>query len=423
VAAGLGAYRQILADPAARAFTLAGLVARLPLSMTGLGIVLLVSITTGSFGRAGLVVAVVTVFGAAAAPWWGRIIDRIGQARVLVTATVINNVSLVLVIVSVLQDWPLFSTLLAAAGVGLGFSSAGASVRARWTHRLGGTPALNVAFAWEAVVDEVVFIVGPVLATFLATSLHPALGVATGAVLGLLGSLALAAQRSTEPPVLARTDRRASIERLSVRMMVPIVIAYAALGAVFGGMEVVIVAFAEEAGVTVLAGFLIMAWASGSLIAGLVTGAIAWRSSPLRRFRIGAAVLAASLLPLPFVSAPGLTAALLLLSGFSIAPTLIASVAVTSNAVPVSRLNEALGWTATGLASGLALGAAVLGQVIDVGGAHAGFWGVVVTGALLVTAALFVRPPASTGAPSPTAEPPGSPAATDRPEPVENPSR
>ena len=75
--------------------------------MTGLGIVLLISITTGSFGRAGLVTAVGTLTGAVAAPVWGRLIDRVGQARVLVTATMINNVSLAVLITSVLQDWPL----------------------------------------------------------------------------------------------------------------------------------------------------------------------------------------------------------------------------------------------------------------------------------------------------------------------------
>ncbi len=54
MAVGLGAYRQVLSDPQARAFSIAGVIARMPLSMTGLGIVLLISLETGSFGRAGL---------------------------------------------------------------------------------------------------------------------------------------------------------------------------------------------------------------------------------------------------------------------------------------------------------------------------------------------------------------------------------
>ena len=97
MAAGLRAYRQVLADPRARGFAFAGLMARLPLSMTGIGIVLLVSLTTGSFGRAGLITAAGTITGALVAPLWGRAIDRVGQARVLITAVIINTVSLAIV--------------------------------------------------------------------------------------------------------------------------------------------------------------------------------------------------------------------------------------------------------------------------------------------------------------------------------------
>ena len=81
VGRAIGAYGTVLADPRARAFTLAGLLARLPLSMTGLGIVLMISLTTGSFGRAGLVTACATLTAAVVLPWWGRRIDRVGQAR------------------------------------------------------------------------------------------------------------------------------------------------------------------------------------------------------------------------------------------------------------------------------------------------------------------------------------------------------
>jgi MFS family permease len=131
VAAGLGAYRQILSDPKARAFSAAGLIARLPIAMTGLGIVLLISLTSGSFGRAGLVAAVSTLTGAVAAPLWGQTIDRLGQARVLTIAAIINSASLAMLVISVQLGWPLAVTLVAALGVGAGFSSAGSAVRAR----------------------------------------------------------------------------------------------------------------------------------------------------------------------------------------------------------------------------------------------------------------------------------------------------
>jgi predicted MFS family arabinose efflux permease len=294
-------------------------------------------------------------------------------------------------IISVQAGWPLLASALASAGVGLGFSSAGAAVRARWSHRLSGSPLLNTAFAFEAMLDEVVFIVGPVLVTFLATSLHPALGIATSGAIGLVGAVALAAQRGSQPPIHPGTRQRGGSHLLPVRILLPVAIACCALGMVFGGMEVVVVAFAKASGVLAYTGVILMAWALGSLMAGALTGTIAWRASPAKRFRLGAASLAVSLVPLIFVSDPLIFALLLMLSGIAIAPTLIASVAVTQTAVPPSRLTEALAWTSTGLAAGVAAGAAVLGQVIDVWGWRAGFIGVAGAGLALIVAAFFVR--------------------------------
>ncbi|HEU5485192.1 MAG TPA: MFS transporter [Microlunatus sp.] len=414
MAAGFGAYRQLLGAADARAFTAAGFAARLPMSMTGLGIVLLISITSGSYGRAGLVTAVATLTTAVAAPLWGRLIDRAGQAPVLIAATIIYNLSVGALITSVLLSASLLVTSITAVGVGLGFSSAGAAVRARWSHRLRGNPLLNTAFAWEAVLDEVVFIVGPVLATFLATAVHPALGLAAGGVVGLVGALVLAAQRATEPPRASRASGRTSTGRLSPRLLVPIVFACAALGMLFGGMEVVIIAFADEAGVLPYAGVIVMAWAGGSLIAGVITGTIAWTAGPAKRFRIGAVLLALSLIPLPFVMHPLPTAGLLILSGLFIAPTLIASVAVTQAAVPAQRLTEALGWTSMGMAGGVGIGAAALGRVIDAGGAQAGFYGVIAAGLILIGAALCVRTRSAPGD-GVTAERPGTTPVDPRP--------
>jgi MFS family permease len=386
-------YQQVLSDRRARAFSLAGFVARLPMSMTGIGIVLLVSLTTGSFGKAGLLAAACTLTAAVVAPLWGRAIDRAGQARVLLLTVAINTLSVALLVTAIELAFPLAVSLAAAAGIGVGFSLAGSAVRARWTLRLDGSPLLNTAFALEAMVDELVFIIGPVLVTLLATALHPALGISVAALVGLIGVVALAAQRSTQPPIRPTHPSHEGSPKLPWRVLLPVAIACSALGMIFGGMEVNVVAFAKEAGVLPYAGLILTAWSFGSLVAGAVTGAIIWRASPARRFRLSATLLALSLLPLPFVDHPAAVALLLILSGMTIAPTLIASVAVTQSAVDQSRLTEALAWTSTGLAAGVAAGAAAVGHVIDGWGAQAGFVAVGVAGLLLMLSALFVRGP------------------------------
>lgn len=391
-----GAYGEVLADPVARRFTFAGLLARLPLSMTGLGIVLLISLTTGSFGRAGLVTACATLTAAVVLPWWGRRIDRIGQARVLTVAAILAAVGLTAVTLTVLFGLPLWLTCLAAVVAGLGATSAGSAVRARWTYRLRDADPrlLNTAYALEAVFDEVVFIVGPVLVTFLATTLHPAFALGVVVVLGLVGALTLAVQRGSEPPLTrASAEAHRTAGRLSLGFLVPIMIACAALGALFGGMEVVVVAFAREHGILPYSGTILMVWATGSLIAGVIAGTIHWKASPERRFRIGAVLLAASVVPLLFVDHPVAVAGLLLLSGLAVAPTLIASVALTQSRVPAARLTEALGWTSMGMATGVALGAAVLGRVIDTYGAAGGFTAMVGVALLLVGSVMAIRSP------------------------------
>ena len=176
------------------------------------------------------------------------------------------------------------------------------------------------------------------------------------------------------------------------RVLVPIAIASGALGMVFGGMEVNVVAFAKEAGVLPYAGVILIAWAFGSLVAGAITGAITWRRLPRRAIPSQARfLLALSLLPLPFVDDPLAVSLLLILSGMAIAPTLIASVGVIQSAVDQSRLTEALAWNSTGMVAGVAVGAAAVGYVIDSSGAQAGFVAVAIAGLLLTLSALFVR--------------------------------
>lgn len=389
-AGGFRIYLRLLADPQARAFSAAGLLARMQISMTGLSIVLLISIVTGSFARAGLVTAVATLTGAAVTPVWGRLIDRSGQARVLVLTSVLFAIGAGLIILTVLTRQPLGFTIAAAVLAGLGISQAGSAVRARWSHRLSDPGERDVAFALEAMVDEIVFIVGPVLATLVATAIQPPLGLALTAVLTLTGSLLLAAQGRTQPPAHPRNGAQ-PVGAIPWPTIAPVAMCCIALGVIFGGMEVAIIAFTTERNILATTSLFTVAWAVGSLVAGFITGTITWRAPASRRFRIGATCLAASLLPLPFLASPWALAPVLVVSGMAIAPTLIASVAVVQSGVPAARLAESLGWTQLGVAAGLAIGAAGIGWTVDRWLAFGGFVGIAAAGVLLFLGSLLVR--------------------------------
>ena len=387
----LDSYRRVLARPGALAFSSAALVARLPISMVGLGIVLLVEASTGSYGLAGTVSAVFVLAEAACAVLHGRWVDHFGQSRVLPLAISVFGAGLALMMVAVENDWPRAWTYVFAAVAGAALPQVGASVRTRWSHLLDEPGEKQTAFALEAVLDEVVFVVGPVLVTLLATSWHPVAGLTAALVSGVVGTFAFAAQRRTEPPA-GRSAPAAARAAMPWRLVLTLALVCLTLGALFGAAEVTTVAFAEEHGQRWVAGWLLAAWSLGSLLAGLVTGAVAWRSSPDVRLRWGSAAMALAMAPLMFVDSVPLMAVVLLVGGFAIAPTMIAAMTMVEQHVPAGRLTEGMAILHTGIVAGVAPGASVAGFVVDHSGASAAYAVALVGGVLGALAAQTARP-------------------------------
>lgn len=393
-------YRSILVQPGAALFSATGLVARLPISMVGLGIVLLVEAETGSYGLAGSVSGVGLLANAACAILQARWIDRFGQSRVLPVAITVWGVALAMLMWSVEHSWALPVTYVLAAVAGAALPSVGACVRSRWAHVLPGARDRQTAFALEAVADETVFIVGPILVTLLATAVDPVAGLTTALVSGLVGTLALSVQRATEPPPHLPHADRTERPRMPWATVVPLAVASLALGTLFGAAEVTTVAFAEERGAKAASGLLLAVWAAGSLIAGLATGAVHWRRGPLHRVRVGAAAMAVVMVPLVWIDTLWLMALALFVAGFAIAPTLIATMSTAEQSVPPARLTEGMAFLQTGIVAGVAPGASLAGIVIDHAGASPAYLVPVAGGVVALLAALATRPAVRT-APDP----------------------
>ena len=369
----LSSYRRVLATPGALLFSATGLVGRLPISMAGLGIVLLVQAGTGSYAVAGAVSATYMVANAVCAILQGRLIDGWGQGRVLTVLAVAFGVGTGLLGLAVEADWPRAVTYVAAAVAGATLPNIGSCVRARWTHVLDGGAGLPTAFALESVVDEMVYIVGPILVTLLATLVDPLLGIAAAAGAGTFGSLAFAAQRRTEPPAHPHDSSVGARPRMPWRTVLPVAVVCAALGILFGAAEVTTVAFADEHGHKGWSGGLLALWALGSLLAGLITGAVTWRRPTSFRVRAGAVGMACAMAPLALVGTIPLLGGFLLLGGFAIAPTMVATITLVQESVPPSRLNEGMAIVQTGIVAGVAPGAALSGLVVDASGASAAY--------------------------------------------------
>lgn len=388
----LATYRRILSRPGTALFSATGLVARLPIAMVGLGIVLLVEDASGSYGVAGAVSAAHLLANAFFAILQGRVIDRVGQSRVLPVVITVWGVALSLLMWSVESDWPILLTYLFAVVAGASLPSVGTCVRARWSHVTRDPDELQTAFALEAVADEAVFITGPILVTVLATAVHPVAGLTTALVTGVLGTYAFAAQRSTEPPTHQRPEPGVDRPRIPWATLVPLTVVSTALGLLFGAAEVATVAFAEERGAKAYAGVLLALWAAGSLIAGVLTGAVTWRRGPDFRLRWGAAAMTAAMVPLTFIDSLVVMGAVLFVAGFAIAPTLIATMSLSEKVLPPSRLTEGMAFLQTGLVAGVAPGAALAGVVIDTQGASAAYLVPAAGGLLALLAAQAIRP-------------------------------
>ncbi|MFJ5263508.1 MFS transporter [Streptomyces sp. NPDC088387] len=361
-----GPYRRLFARPGTRAFSAGNLLARLPMGMFSVSAVVMIAGARGSYALAGAVTATGLGATAVVAPWIARLVDRHGQARVAVPATlcaVLGSLSLVFCVRYGAPAWTLFASYAATATT----PNIGVMARARWARLLkGDAEALHTANSFEQSADELSFMLGPVLAAFLCGAFFPEAGTLVGVILLVSGVLLFAAQRSTEPPPGRVTSSGSPLRAPGMR---PLLVVCLAMGAVFGSMEVVTVAFADAVGHPAAAGVVLGLQAGGSFLAGLAFGAVRLAGAVERRYPwcVGAMALLL-VLPLVAASATGslvVVAGALLVAGMAIAPTMITGMTLVQARAPEGRLNESMTLAVTGLLGGIACGAAAGGWVSE----------------------------------------------------------
>lgn len=391
VTAVLAPYATVLRTPGSMAFVSAGFVARLPIAMIGLGIVLYISGLSGSYARAGLLTATFALSAAVAALFTSRLSDRLGQRAVLPILIIVHGAALVGFVLTTTWDQSFVMQFLVIALAGATQPAIGSMVRARWVFVLHRPTQVRTAFALESILDELIFTLGPLIATTLALQVALPLPLLVGAVLAVVGTLALASQRRTEPPPNpTRTQHRGSAIRY--RGMPAMVLIAIGSGMVFGSFEVSVVAFTRAQGAPGASGVVLALWAGASLIGGLWFGSRSWRR-PLPTLLAGfSALLMVAVAPTPFVPNIAILAVTSVVSGFAIAPALISLFALTERLIPQMLLTEGLTWSNSGLALGFAIGTSVAGVLIDATGPWAGFTLVIAAAALSTVTALVARP-------------------------------
>ena len=370
-----GPYVEILRRPGAARFTAAAFIARIPISMVALGIVLMVSELRGSYALAGIVAAAYTISSALLNPMGSRAVDRWGQLRVVRILVAVHAVSLLLLAWASVAGAGSLALVALAIVSGSTQPATGALVRARWAHVLGPDIRLRTAFAFEGVLDELIFVIGPPLATFLAVALSAPAPVVASAVLVSLGATLLLVQRGTEPPAtgVRRTGSGHPLRRMGVPSVLVVLVA---IGGVFGSVDVATVALADEAGQRAVAGLILAAYAAGSMASALVLGS---RSGSASDDRLPRQLLIASLallvVTLPLLLRPTLLALglLVLLAGLAVSPVLITGFSLVEALVLPTQITEGLSWAISAIGLGVAASAAGTGWLVDRAGPQAGF--------------------------------------------------
>jgi MFS family permease len=363
----------ILSAAGARALLGSSILARLPLAMFSIALLVHAQQLTGSFAIAGLVSGVYAVSGAIAAPLLGRLVDRYGQTTILISSATLT--ALVLVVTGLLPPDTTPLLLIALAGAtGLATPPLAASVRTLLPAIVADPGRLPALFALESTVLEATFVFGPPLALWLGVLWSTGTALTVSGVVMLVATLVFAAQpasRRWRPDPDVSRPRGGSLHSPAMRTLVLILFG---TGAVFGATDVGVTAAAKALGSTAAAGPLLGLWGAGSLLGGIAAtrlGGGAQRANGLKTL-LGALALAHGALILTSGSVFAI-AAVILLAGATIAPTVASVYGMVDRAAPAGTHTEAFSWLVTASSTGAALGAAAAGALAQSAGAPAAF--------------------------------------------------
>lgn len=383
-------YRALLATPGALRFTAFGYLARLGGAMFGVSIIVMIATRRGSYSLAGIISSIGLVGVASLGPTVGRLIDRHGQRRVAVPLALMSAAALLSLVLATYLGAPVWVLVLANLGNAI-MPQAGTLIRARWAHLLRGEAGmLHTANSFEQVLDESCFMMGPALGAALATLFFPEAGMLLALLLYTTGVIGLALQRRTEPPVQPQHEHHTGRAWQAPGLLL-LAATLALTGTIFGAADVIVVAFAAEHQSAAWGGATLGCFALGSLVGGLVYGTRPAADAIAQRLLWSTLAMSVLLLPVLVVDQLPVLAAVLLVAGSAIAPTLITAMMLAQRLVPESQINEGMTIVMTGLLIGIALGSSAAGGMIDAYGASRAFLVPVLAAFLAFALALLGR--------------------------------
>jgi predicted MFS family arabinose efflux permease len=370
-----GAYLEILRARHATRLLAGTLTGRLPNAIAALAIVLFVRAEGGSYSLAGGLAAVYGVANAVGQPVLGRLVDLYGQPRVQLPAAVLS--ALAMTVFAFTGTDPITLSYLAVAASGLFTPPLEGGLRALWSSVLHKGDQVHTAYAMDAVAQEVMFTVGPLLLTLCASLWSAQAALIVLNVIGVLGALSVV----VSPP--SRAWRSAPREAhwlgaLRSPGLLALLASFLFVGIALGSIAVAAVSYADDNGGDAVYGWMMAGLGLGALIGGTAYGARQWSGEPARRLCGLVALLAVCYLPLTLM--PGAVAMVLLtvVAGVFLAPCIACAFVLVDRHAPRGTVTEAFSWLVTTFTVGASVGTGLTGPVVEAGGT---LWGFVVPGA------------------------------------------
>ncbi|HTE60635.1 MAG TPA: MFS transporter [Solirubrobacteraceae bacterium] len=364
--------RSLLGTPAVARLFATSILARVPLATIGIVAILRTRELTGSYAAGGAAAAAFALASGCSQPLLARLVDRGGQARVLLPGALVTAVALV-VFALLPAGTPLPAIMATTLVAGLATPPLGASMRTLLPGVMGSPERLHAAYALESSALEITYVVGPlVLAGALATWSTTAATLACAALLlgGTLAFLATPASRAWRPAAAPPVGHGwlGALRSPGVRTLLVLL---ALMGMTFGAVEVGVPAAAEAEGHRDAAGPLLSVWGLGSMLGGLLAMRLRRPAGPVARLTATICALATGHLLLGVAGNLVVLGGLLLLAGVSIAPSFASAFGLTDGLAPPGALTEAFAWLGSGIAGGLAAGSALGGWAAEYHGADA----------------------------------------------------
>lgn len=380
-------------------FLVTAFVARMPASMVQLGYLMVLAADGRGMAVAGLAVAAAGLGTAIGAPVVGRLVDRFGPLPVLAGATLLSLLGQVAFTLLLVRDAPSWPLLACAALVGAANPQVGPVARSRWSQlatRLGAPHLVSRALGYEGMVDEVGFVVGPIVASLLVSlaGAVPATICIAVATLVLQGAFLVHLSGDREGWRVQHGDRGPvdPNRHLGVGVIWPM-LATLGVGTLFGATQTGLTALFELRGTPELTGLVYGCVGIGSGIASLVGGRLPERIPVWTRVVAGATAMGLGALGLMALPPAGIAAVVAVLGGAGAGICLVSSFAWMERIAPRHRMATMMTVLATCITLGVSGGAAVAGRLAGVP-AHA-FWPVFAASVLAGLGALgmlFGRP-------------------------------